>query len=606
MRSAAKRATLREDQERQKPDTHDTHDTRDTPSSYEELTTVTLARADDLGQSSLAAAFPLTAQNEADTTTDTRAIDRLSELASAIDVTAQTLAAHLDAIHREVGPLRNGALLEDAGAVRAATGRIERAAERARAACATLAAHTHALTTPLQPAPVEVADLLMAIIPRWKSLAPSHSFELALNGPEPTILADATRVEQAVMALLEYAVALAPEGGDVRVTLRERRPAPLEQPHAGHTQSEEHSEPAEASPQLAWLDALGGGAIISVRSQDGRAASVEAQGKFADMTSAVCNLDDAAPSGELGLRLAGTIAAQHGGHLWTEALGPGALQSFYLALPFTLPARPSARGADAIPGMEAMSGLAAPAFAETTARLPVRRPQPVTLIIEGEPRMARYLRANFEAQRYRALGAATLDEALHLIDLEEPDLLLLDASLPDIEPLDALERLLGYTSAPCIVLARTHDPLQCARAIDLGAADYLALPFSMDELLARARAALRVASRTQTAQSEVAREPIFTSGLLRIDYAQRLVTVADKPISLSKTEYKLLRTLAQHVGMTLTHETLLERVWGPAYSQEVEFIWVYVRRLRRKIELDPTHPQFILTAPGVGYRLARL
>ena len=536
--------------------------------------------------------------------TSPRPTDHLSELAGAIDATAQALDAQLAAISREIVPLRNGALTADAGAVRAATGRIGRAAEQARTACATLGALSQTLTTPLHPAPTEVADLLMAIIPRWKSLAPSHSFELALTGPEPTVLADAARVEQAIMALLEYAVALAPEGGDVRVTLRERRSAPPAQPNARHELRDGHDEPAEERPQLARLDALGGGAIISVRGQYGQAALAEALAQIGEPLGSARGRGDEIHPGGLGLHLAQTIAAQHGGQLWADAPASGAALTLYLALPFTLPAQTLTQRGDVAPSGETASGARSNVVSAVSARLPVTHLQPVTLIIEGDQRMARYLRANFEAQRYRALNAATLDEALHLIDLEEPDLLLLDASLPDVEPLEALERLLSYTSAPCILLSRANDPLQCVRAIDLGASDYIALPFSMDELLARTRAALRVASRTQTAQSEAAREPIFANGPLRIDYAQRLVTVADKSVSLSKTEYKLLRTLAQHAGMALTHETLLERVWGPAYNQEVEFIWVYVRRLRRKIELDPAHSSFspcrasAIAAPG--------
>jgi len=596
----AKRAPRRDD--RAQP-------ARDAASPDAGLRTVALSameRNGERGQLAIPASLPATGQPVVGAITTPGSTDRLSELAGAIDATAQTLDAQLAAISREVGPLRNGALTADAGAVRAATGRIERAAEQARAACATLAALTQTLTTPLHPTPTEVADLLMAIIPRWKSLAPSHSFELALIGPEPTVLADAARVEQAIMALLEYAVALAPEGGDVRVTLRERRSMPPAQPNARHEVRDGHDEPTEARPQLARLDALGGGAIISVRGHYGQAAPAETLAYLAEPPGSAQALDGATSPASLGLHLAQSIAAQHGGQLWADAPTPGAALTLYLVLPFTLPAQTLAHRGDVTPGGETASGVGGNAVASVSVRLPVTHPQPVTLIIEGDQRMARYLRANFEAQRYRTLGASTLDEALHLIDLEEPDLLLLDASLPDVEPLEALERLLGYTGAPIILLARTNDPLQCVRAIDLGASDYIALPFSMDELLARTRAALRVASRTQAAQSEAAREPIFASGPLRIDYAQRLVTVADKPVSLSKTEYKLLRALAQHAGMALTHETLLERVWGPAYNQEVEFIWVYVRRLRRKIELDPAHPQFILTVPGVGYRLTRL
>ncbi len=522
--------------------------------------------------------------------------ERLAALAALTQCATLTLSGRFDAIGRDVTPLRNGALTADAGAVRAATGRIQREVDEARAACATLAALTQALTTPLRPTQLEAADLLMAIIPRWKTLAPSHSFELALIGAEPTILADAERVEQAIMALLAYTVALAPEGGDVRVTLRERRaeaPSPqvVERSSAGATALDD-------------LDARGGGAIISVRSQQGQALPAAALAQLAEPFYQAPGLADALTGSDLGLRLAQTIAAQHGGALWAEVgASENDAPTLHLALPFTLPAQTAAAREDAAPSdttnREGDANL-------PLGRLALTRAQPITLLVEGDPRMARYLRANLEAQRQRVVSAATLDEALHLIDLEEPDLLLLDTNLAESAPLDALQRLLAYTGAPIIALARASDPAQCARALDLGAADFVAQPFSMDELLARVRAALRAANRAQAAQREADREPIFASGDLRIDFAQRLVTVSGVTVSLSKTEYKLLRALAQHAGMALTHETLLERVWGPAYSQEVEFIWVYVRRLRRKIEPDAAHPQFILTVPGVGYRLARL
>ncbi len=570
------------------------------------VTPAAFERDDTPGDDTNRVSSPTPMRNTAaDKTPGARMAERVTALAAAIDAATRALDARLDAIGREVVPLREGALLEDAGAVRAATGRIQREAERARGVGAALTTLTQALTTPLHPAQIEVADLLMTIIPRWKSLAPAHSFELALTGPEPTVFADTARVEQAIMALLEYIVALTPEGGDVRVTLRERR-ATRDHANTRPEGNDSRDDTEQARSPLARLDALGGGAVISVRSPQARAVSAETLRRFGDPNAPASQLTGADESHDAWpLHLAQIIAAQHGAQLWIESPAIGDAPTLHLALPFTLPVQatddPEIDHAPAY-----IAGAGRDALPGPGARLPVSHPQPVALIVEGDPRMARYLRANFAAQRYRPLSAATLDEALHLIDLEEPDLLLLGASLSDGEPLEAVERLLGYSGAPIIVLARNDDPLLCARAIDLGAADYVSLPFSMDELLARARAALRVASRMQAAQNEATHEPIFANGPLRVDYAQRLVTVAGRPVSLSKTEYKLLRALAQHAGMALTHETLLERVWGPAYSQEVEFIWVYVRRLRRKIELDPAHPQLILTVPGVGYRLARL
>ncbi len=227
--------------------------------------------------------------------------------------------------------------------------------------------------------------------------------------------------------------------------------------------------------------------------------------------------------------------------------------------------------------------------------------RPVILIASGDAHLARYLRANLEAQGYRPLVAPGVAQLSGLLDLEDPDLLLLDIGSPERPGMAALQRVRNYAATPAIVLGGGEEG-ECVRALDLGAVDYLAKPFSLDELLARVRTALRTAARAQPTPVE----RTFRSGELTIDFAQHQVWMADRPVPLSRTEYKLLRTLAQHAGRVLSHELLLERVWGPGYDREVEFLWVYVRRLRRKIEPDPRSPRYIVTVPGVGYRLAQL
>jgi two-component system KDP operon response regulator KdpE len=137
--------------------------------------------------------------------------------------------------------------------------------------------------------------------------------------------------------------------------------------------------------------------------------------------------------------------------------------------------------------------------------------------------------------------------------------------------------------------------------LDAGAADYIPRPFNIEELMARIRVALRVAQTTSDAPS---RSGVVVLGKLEIDLAHQQVRENERPIALSRTEYRLLRALAQHPGMVVSHTHLLEQVWGAGYGQETEFLWVYIRRLRRKLEPDPAHPQYILTAPGVGYQLA--
>lgn len=163
-----------------------------------------------------------------------------------------------------------------------------------------------------------------------------------------------------------------------------------------------------------------------------------------------------------------------------------------------------------------------------------------------------------------------------------------------------LARLLQYASAPILVLGRSNDPRICARLLDAGAADFVPRPFNMEELMARIRATLR---NSQALHSTSTRSGIVTVGNLEIDLAHQQVRESGRAIALSRTEYRLLRTLAQHPGMVISHTQLLERVWGAGYGQETEFLWVYIRRLRRKLEPDPAHPRYILTAPGMGYQL---
>jgi two-component system KDP operon response regulator KdpE len=295
-------------------------------------------------------------------------------------------------------------------------------------------------------------------------------------------------------------------------------------------------------------------------------------------------------AGEVELALARAIAERHGGRVWAEFSAAEQAVTLSLALPTT--PSPASEPAERADETAAEAPGAAPALA---------RAHSVVVVAHGDARMSRYLRANLEAAEFSAKTAASLSAALKLIEMEEPDLVLLDLALPDEEGREPLARALARTTAPIIALGQSADPAACVSALDAGATDFIAQPLSVEETLARIRRALR----PQRGQAPEARPHIFTCGDLLIDDSQRLVTVAGAPAALSKTEYRLLRTLAQNTGKTLSHETLLAQVWGPAYSQEIEFVWVYIRRLRRKIEPDPAHPRYILTAPGIGYRLAQ-
>ncbi|MFI5272512.1 MAG: winged helix-turn-helix domain-containing protein, partial [Ktedonobacterales bacterium] len=406
----------------------------------------------------------------------------------------------------------------------------------------------------LEHAPIELGDVLMALLARWKMLAPAHSFELALPGELPVVLADAPLAEEALHVLIEAVVLRAKGGGTIRVELRPtvddvvvrlRHPgAPLD------------------GAQLAALDT--------------------AWPNAADLDEAL------AP--RAGLAFARAVLSAHGGRLWAEAAEPGCgalTASWPLLPPVAAPVQQDALDADE--RAPVLSG--SPLLAHT---------RPVVLVIEHDPRVLRYLRANLEARQYRAVVAAELAEALALIELEEPDLLLCE--IRDDAP-ELLDKLREATDAPLVLLTGRYDHDECARLLRRGAADYIAKPFHLEELLARVAAALRTRAVVRTPEPETA---VFRTGTLEVDLAQRLVTLDGQSVALSRTEFKLLRELVRHAGMVMPHESLLERVWGPAYSQETEFIWVYIRRLRRKIEPDPSAPRYIQTVPGVGYRLVRV
>ena len=165
--------------------------------------------------------------------------------------------------------------------------------------------------------------------------------------------------------------------------------------------------------------------------------------------------------------------------------------------------------------------------------------------------------------------------------------MLVDAGVPGIDGFDLLGRIREFSSVPVIMLSAKREEQECVRALDLGAADYLGKPFGIDELLARVRVSLRRHGQPPPRDTQSA---LFSSGELTIDFAQRQVRMAGRDVQLSRTEYKLLTVLAQHAGMVMTHELLLENVWGPGYNREMDFIWVYIRRVRRKIEPDPPQP----------------
>jgi len=217
------------------------------------------------------------------------------------------------------------------------------------------------------------------------------------------------------------------------------------------------------------------------------------------------------------------------------------------------------------------------------------------LVIDDEPPIRKLLRMGLSTQGYEILEAANGKASLELL-AEKPDLVILDLGLPDIQGLDLLRMIRGRNdSVPIVVLSSRGDEAGKVQALDLGADDYVTKPFGMDELLARMRAALRHQLQTH------GERPLFRVGDLSVDLVRRIVKVRDQEVKLSPKEYELLRVLVQHAGKVLTHKFLLGELWDDL--TDAQYLRVYVRQLRRKIEADPERPQYILTETGIGYRL---
>jgi two-component system, OmpR family, KDP operon response regulator KdpE len=217
------------------------------------------------------------------------------------------------------------------------------------------------------------------------------------------------------------------------------------------------------------------------------------------------------------------------------------------------------------------------------------------LVIDDEPPIRKLLRMGLGTQGYRVIEAPDGRSALDLIG-EKPDLVILDLGLPDMQGLELLRAMRTRDErVPIVVLSSRADEVAKVQALDLGADDYITKPFGMDELLARIRAALRHQLQVQ------GERPIFRVGDLSVDLVRRIVKIGEKEVKLSPKEYELLRLLVQHAGKVLTHRFLLKELWSDL--TDAQYLRVYVRQLRQKIEADPQRPQYVLTETGIGYRL---
>jgi two-component system, OmpR family, KDP operon response regulator KdpE len=219
------------------------------------------------------------------------------------------------------------------------------------------------------------------------------------------------------------------------------------------------------------------------------------------------------------------------------------------------------------------------------------------LVVDDEPQIRRFLRLGLEGHGYKVVEAASADAALKLAVAEQPELVVLDLGLPDREGFEVLATLREWSRVPVLVLSVRNREVEKVRAFDLGADDYVVKPFGMAEFLARVKAALR---RRAQGQAEA---PVFQVGALEVDLARRIVRVEGGEVRLSPKQYRLLQILVSNAGKVVTHRQLLNEIWGPAHRDDVQYLRVFVRKLRHRIEADAARPRYLLTELGVGYRL---
>jgi two-component system KDP operon response regulator KdpE len=225
--------------------------------------------------------------------------------------------------------------------------------------------------------------------------------------------------------------------------------------------------------------------------------------------------------------------------------------------------------------------------------------EPTVLVVEDEPEIRRFLRLTLAAQGYRVLEATTGAQALVEAASRQPDLVVLDLGLPDLDGFVVLRRLREWSSVPVIILSARGEESDKVTALDAGADDYVGKPFGAAELLARARVALRHGARRDDAA-----ETALAVGGLAVDLLRRRVIVDGREAHLTPIEFRLLAALARRPGRVLTHRQLLLEVWGPSHVDQPHYLRVFMAQLRRKLERDPARPRYLLTEPGVGYRVA--
>ncbi|MFE5763989.1 response regulator [Streptomyces sp. NPDC056492] len=222
------------------------------------------------------------------------------------------------------------------------------------------------------------------------------------------------------------------------------------------------------------------------------------------------------------------------------------------------------------------------------------------LVVEDDPQLVRALKINLQARKFDVEEASDGGSALRLAAARKPDVIVLDLGLPDMDGIEVIKSVRGWSRVPILVLSARHTSEDKIRALDAGADDYVTKPFSMDELLARLRAAAR--RREPGTASQADKVAVVTTDGFTVDLVAKKVHRGEHTVRLTPTEWHLLEILITHPGRLITQSRLLLEVWGPSYGENTNYLRVYMAQLRRKLEADPSHPRYLITEPGMGYR----
>jgi two-component system KDP operon response regulator KdpE len=229
--------------------------------------------------------------------------------------------------------------------------------------------------------------------------------------------------------------------------------------------------------------------------------------------------------------------------------------------------------------------------------------KPTILVVDDDPRLLRLVRVNLERAGFDVSTATGGAAALEELAAAPPDLAVVDVTMPGIDGFTLTQKIREVTNMPIIMLTALSEQSQKVHGLEIGADDYITKPFDPDELIARIRALLRRSQQSGPTENE--NQHVIEAGDLTIDFVRRKVERDGEPIKLTPTEYKLLQALAQQAGKVIPHTDLLSKVWGPEYRDDTDYLWVYIRYLRQKLEKDPSNPRYILSVPGFGYRFEK-